>query len=95
MKTYKRETKYKPPPSKKTTYIIGINTLNAAILKGIVAFFCSTKLYVFTFITIYINGVLFFITAVYVIKCAFLFRQTSDKPRIKPRCRSPPFPVRL
>ena len=63
----------------------------AVVLKGITAFFYSTISYLFTCIFQYNNGVLNFRTVIFVISCAFLFKQITDKPYgIIPRCRSPP-----
>ena len=42
MKTYKRKARREPPPDNRAAYIIKMNTKNAAILKGIAAFFYST-----------------------------------------------------
>ena len=90
MKTYKRKARREPPPDNRAAYIIKMNTKNAAILKGIAAFFYSTDFYELTFISMYINGVQLIYTDDYVVLYVFSFTQTADKPCFSPGCRSPP-----
>ena len=76
----------------RSTYYIA----NAAILKGIAAFFYSTDFYVSADIPVYYNGVLSFRAADFIKSRAFLFLKIVDKPfGSRPRCRSPPSKFQL
>jgi len=65
--------------------------LNTTILKGIVVFFVSTILFIFTSIVTYINGVHIFVYGIHVVSHRnYLLLSSMDKPNFSPGCRSPP-----
>jgi len=62
-------------------------------LKGDTALFLSTELYIKAVDTLLCNAFQHCRTICFFNLCGFLFGQITDKPRILPRCRSPPSPL--
>jgi RNA polymerase sigma-70 factor (ECF subfamily) len=63
---------------------------NAAVPKGIAAFFISTYLDEFSIEPIFPIKIVVFILKDAVKSCGFLLAEKADKPCCRPRCRSPP-----
>ena len=78
---------YIRPPLRRNKYYIKM----AAVLSGIAAIFVSTRNRVLPVITNFFYSIFVLLRTVSIFEpCVFLFVQVTDKPSIRPRCRSPP-----
>jgi len=78
---------YIRPALRRSEYYIKM----AAVLSGIAAIFVSTRIWILPFIAIFFyNNFALLCTVSIDEPCVFLFEQITDKPGIRPRCRSPP-----